>query len=319
MRLAESAMIVWSTADSAVQRTRRGSGFVIPITRFDSPLQNSLTFSILHQSLCNFPGALRFTEPGRALHFSSATELKASASNGVEQEVPHVWQRWLSSYSVELGLLLISGQDKNQTKPRLHHHSVRYVVFVFCCAVADCLAMGFANHSARRARIRKTGVWSHLHHRSRRDEHCSGADSSDPEPIHSSRRRHLCPSHFSIASGNRVVIPEGILVQGKVDKLGRNGGRGELYLQSMSITYPTATSLPSLDPSFSRAMTATPSKIPAAAASSGPSRCLSGGGFGSIDRPLRRQFATEHHHQHSAARLHRTAAGLFDVERNGAA
>jgi hypothetical protein len=41
MRLAESAMIVWSTADSAVQRTRRGSGFVIPITRFDSPLQNS--------------------------------------------------------------------------------------------------------------------------------------------------------------------------------------------------------------------------------------------------------------------------------------
>ncbi len=41
-----------------------------------------------------------------------------------------------------------------------------------------------------------------------------------------------------IASGNRVVIPEGILVQGKVDKLGRNGSRGELYLQSMSITYP---------------------------------------------------------------------------------
>jgi len=71
-----------------------------------------------------------------------------------------------------------------------------------------------------------------------------------------------------IASGNRVVIPEGILVQGKVDKLGRNGGRGELYLQSMSITYPDG-----YDPSFSRAMTATPSKIPAAAASSGPSRC----------------------------------------------
>lgn len=41
-----------------------------------------------------------------------------------------------------------------------------------------------------------------------------------------------------IASGNEVVIPAGTLVQGKVDKLGRNGGRGELYLQSMSITYP---------------------------------------------------------------------------------
>jgi hypothetical protein len=41
-----------------------------------------------------------------------------------------------------------------------------------------------------------------------------------------------------IASGNEVVIPAGTLVEGKVDKLGRNGGRGELYLQSMSISYP---------------------------------------------------------------------------------
>src|ERR1700691_4555572 len=41
-----------------------------------------------------------------------------------------------------------------------------------------------------------------------------------------------------IASGNEVVIPAGTLVQGKVDKLGRNGGRGELRLQSMSISYP---------------------------------------------------------------------------------
>jgi hypothetical protein len=41
-----------------------------------------------------------------------------------------------------------------------------------------------------------------------------------------------------ISSGNQVVIPAGILIEGKVDKLGRNGSRGELYLQSMSITYP---------------------------------------------------------------------------------
>jgi hypothetical protein len=41
-----------------------------------------------------------------------------------------------------------------------------------------------------------------------------------------------------IAAGNQVVIPAGILVEGKVAKLGRNGSRGELYLQSMSITYP---------------------------------------------------------------------------------
>jgi len=41
-----------------------------------------------------------------------------------------------------------------------------------------------------------------------------------------------------IAAGDEVVIPAGTLVEGKVDKLGRNGSRGELYLQSMSITYP---------------------------------------------------------------------------------
>jgi len=41
-----------------------------------------------------------------------------------------------------------------------------------------------------------------------------------------------------IAAGDQVVIPAGTLVEGKVDKLGRNGSRGELHLQSMSITYP---------------------------------------------------------------------------------
>jgi hypothetical protein len=41
-----------------------------------------------------------------------------------------------------------------------------------------------------------------------------------------------------VAAGNQVVIPAGILVQGKVERLGRNGDRGELYLQSMSFMYP---------------------------------------------------------------------------------
>jgi len=41
-----------------------------------------------------------------------------------------------------------------------------------------------------------------------------------------------------VTSGNEVVIPPGTLVQGKVDKLGRNGNRGELHLQSMSIAFP---------------------------------------------------------------------------------
>ncbi len=42
----------------------------------------------------------------------------------------------------------------------------------------------------------------------------------------------------AVTVGNQVVIPPGTLVQGKVDKLDRNGGRGELYLQSMSIIFP---------------------------------------------------------------------------------
>jgi hypothetical protein len=41
-----------------------------------------------------------------------------------------------------------------------------------------------------------------------------------------------------VVAGNEVVIPPGTFVQGKVDKLAREGGRAELYLQSMSVTYP---------------------------------------------------------------------------------
>jgi hypothetical protein len=41
-----------------------------------------------------------------------------------------------------------------------------------------------------------------------------------------------------VNSGNQVAIPPGTFVQGKVDKLEQRGGRGELHLQSMSITFP---------------------------------------------------------------------------------
>jgi hypothetical protein len=41
-----------------------------------------------------------------------------------------------------------------------------------------------------------------------------------------------------ITMGNEVVIPPGTLVDGKVDKLERRGGRAELKLQSLSITFP---------------------------------------------------------------------------------
>jgi len=41
-----------------------------------------------------------------------------------------------------------------------------------------------------------------------------------------------------VNSGNEVVIPPGTFVQGKVDKLERKGGRGELHLESMSIAFP---------------------------------------------------------------------------------
>src|ERR1700736_794058 len=41
-----------------------------------------------------------------------------------------------------------------------------------------------------------------------------------------------------VNSGNEVAIPPGTFVQGKVDKLEQKGGRGELHLQSLSITFP---------------------------------------------------------------------------------
>lgn len=41
-----------------------------------------------------------------------------------------------------------------------------------------------------------------------------------------------------VNSGSVVAIPPGTFVQGKVDKLEQKGGRGELHLQSLSITFP---------------------------------------------------------------------------------
>jgi len=47
-----------------------------------------------------------------------------------------------------------------------------------------------------------------------------------------------------ITAGNEVVIPPGTFVQGKVDKLARKGGRGELYLQSMEAIFPDGYVVP---------------------------------------------------------------------------
>ena len=41
-----------------------------------------------------------------------------------------------------------------------------------------------------------------------------------------------------VHSEHQVAIPPGTFVQGTVDKIRRNGGRGEIRLQSMSITFP---------------------------------------------------------------------------------
>lgn len=47
-----------------------------------------------------------------------------------------------------------------------------------------------------------------------------------------------------VSSGNATVIPAGTFVQGAVDKIERHGGRGELRLQSMSITFPDGYVVP---------------------------------------------------------------------------
>lgn len=41
-----------------------------------------------------------------------------------------------------------------------------------------------------------------------------------------------------VNTGNQMVIPAGTFVQGSVESIGRDGGRGELHLQSMAITFP---------------------------------------------------------------------------------
>lgn len=47
-----------------------------------------------------------------------------------------------------------------------------------------------------------------------------------------------------INSGNEVMIPPGTLIDGKVDRLQLRSGRAELYLQSMSMTFPDGYVVP---------------------------------------------------------------------------
>ena len=51
-----------------------------------------------------------------------------------------------------------------------------------------------------------------------------------------------------VTAGNDVVIPAGTFVQGKVDKIERQGGRGIVHLQSMSITFPDGYTIPLAGP-----------------------------------------------------------------------
>jgi len=41
-----------------------------------------------------------------------------------------------------------------------------------------------------------------------------------------------------VNSGNQMVIPPGVLIQGRVERLAQNHDRGEIHLQAMSITFP---------------------------------------------------------------------------------
>jgi hypothetical protein len=51
-----------------------------------------------------------------------------------------------------------------------------------------------------------------------------------------------------VTAGNDVVIPAGTFVQGKVDKIERQGGRGQVRLQSMSISFPDGYTIPIAGP-----------------------------------------------------------------------
>jgi len=51
-----------------------------------------------------------------------------------------------------------------------------------------------------------------------------------------------------VTAGDEAVIPPGTFVQGKVDGIERHGGRGEVRLQSMSITFPDGYTVPVAGP-----------------------------------------------------------------------
>jgi len=71
-------------------------------------------------------------------------------------------------------------------------------------------------------------------------------------PIQSRSLHRGDPIYAQISSpvlaGEQVVIPPGSFVQGQIDNLFRQGGRAELALQSLSITYPNGSVVPVAGP-----------------------------------------------------------------------
>jgi hypothetical protein len=82
-----------------------------------------------------------------------------------------------------------------------------------------------------------------------------------------------------VTAGNAVVIPPGTFVQGKVDKIERQGGRGEIRLQSMSITFPDGYTIPVAGPMTLASPDGYALKDPGARRASG-AFALAGGGAG---------------------------------------
>src|SRR5258708_745753 len=185
-------------------------------------------FTILHQSLYNFPALCGSTHPESGLSFSTRHERKASAFTRRTAMAPNVARLRRTNFF-----------NLAKTKSNL---ALALTTTLFLTA------------------------WSFAQQPTPPDSPVASAASTTSIAVPAGTRialvltqpiqtRHLrrgddiyAQITSPVTAGNEAVIPPGTFVQGKVDKIGRHGGRGEVRLQSRAITFPDGYTIPAEGP-----------------------------------------------------------------------
>ncbi|HZE26168.1 MAG TPA: hypothetical protein VE083_02220 [Terriglobales bacterium] len=141
------------------------------------------------------------------------------------------YPRWRRTVSAKV-CLSDSGRDKSAASLRHGCHAARRVHLPGTGSTAIARAAGFPKQ------FTSCGTHSGCRDHSRGNQIRAGADKPVASRTTHRRDEIYAQTVAPIVVGDQVVVPSGTFVQGKLDRLARNGTRAEMLLQSASVIFP---------------------------------------------------------------------------------